>query len=1108
MAYGYDGETETWLRKANGGAVGYIGSAPSSYWDEDVYWSVGSFSYVGSGDINIDDTTWGVYDAASLTDYVSLAGLLTIGNLAVTEDGGGLVEYYWQAYNVLGDASLVMYNTQGYVNSVSYMDILPLGVDYFEVTAEPGSYVAISFEGVLHGAGLIDADGTTEIAITPINNSGMADIVITRPQYQPVIEQVQVAPLSGPFVTIEEIIVNAGSDDIIEFGETVYLTVTLKNVGTETASNVNMNLSENDGYVGLSDASENFGNIVPDGMVTRTNAYTFLVDTNVPNAHNIALDALISAGAETWESAMNLVAYAPELVFENVIVNDANGQVDPDETVQISVYIKNNGGANIDEVAAVLSYNQYDTYMQVIEGTDEVAGIGASSTGIFTFTISATADTPVGHVGQFLIELAGENDYSVNETFSLTVGLCFEDFESGGFTNYAWVTNWEISSESQEGVYAAVSSNHVDSSTSEMSTTLSVLASDEISFYYKVSSEGGYDYLKFYIDGSLQGEWSGEIAWTQASYPVSVGEHTFKWEYYKDGSVASGSDCGWIDYIVFPPIGVPEPANFVVTPLLFDVTVDENATATETLLLSNTGGGEVTYSISLTEITNRLEVAEYVVDIAADIAKKASIAAGLGIPVNDTENYVNATYETDMRPTNVTISCDGGSWQSEISWTIENSAGTVVASGGCPFSGNASLDNGTYTVNGTDSYGDGWNGNYLIITSDDGTEYLNWTIDTGTEGTTTFIVNEVPPISWLELSQYNGSLEGNQTDEIDVTFNTAGLNFGQTYTAEMIIANSFGNDIVIPISLLVGEGQTIVYGDVDGNGVVQAMDASLTLQSVVGLIDLDATQTTAADVDGNGAVQAMDASYILQYVVGLITEFPIEGGRVVVDLDEAGVSVSDFDISTIAVGETFTINISTSELLEEWNVTAFQFNFAFDGSLIEYSGYNLDGLLSDGGMAAVNAEDSNTISVGFAGAYPLVGAGAIIELEFTKLTAGNCTTLLSNFLFNTEIIVNLIDGEVLETEESDIQNISKLNGNYPNPFSSTTTISFNLNNKNTVNAEIEIFNLKGQLVKSFALVNGQTSVEWNATSQASGIYFYKMKTDGKYTSTKKMILLK
>ncbi|MBT6994516.1 MAG: T9SS type A sorting domain-containing protein, partial [Candidatus Cloacimonetes bacterium] len=288
----------------------------------------------------------------------------------------------------------------------------------------------------------------------------------------------------------------------------------------------------------------------------------------------------------------------------------------------------------------------------------------------------------------------------------------------------------------------------------------------------------------------------------------------------------------------------------------------------------------------------------------------------------------------------------------------------------------------------------------------------------------------------------------------------------------------------------------------------QAMDASLTLQSVVGLIDLDATQTTAADVDGNGAVQAMDASYILQYVVGLITEFPIEGGRVVVDLDEVVVSVSDFDISTIAVGETFTINISTSELLEEWNVTAFQFNFAFDGSLIEYSGYNLDGLLSDGGMAAVNAEDSNTISVGFAGAYPLVGAGAIIELEFTKLTAGNCTTLLSNFLFNTEIIVNLIDGEVLETEESDIQNISKLNGNYPNPFSSTTTISFNLNNKNTVNAEIEIFNLKGQLVKSFALVNGQTSVEWNATSQASGIYFYKMKTDGKYTSTKKMILLK
>jgi hypothetical protein len=72
-----------------------------------------------------------------------------------------------------------------------------------------------------------------------------------------------------------------------------------------------------------------------------------------------------------------------------------------------------------------------------------------------------------------------------------------------------------------------------------------------------VSSESNYDKLHFYIDGAEQGVWSGTVAWTQASYAVTPGEHTFKWSYTKDVSVNSGSDCAWIDEVEFPPISVP-----------------------------------------------------------------------------------------------------------------------------------------------------------------------------------------------------------------------------------------------------------------------------------------------------------------------------------------------------------------------------------------------------------------------------------------------------------------------------------------------------------------------------------------------------------------------
>jgi len=75
---------------------------------------------------------------------------------------------------------------------------------------------------------------------------------------------------------------------------------------------------------------------------------------------------------------------------------------------------------------------------------------------------------------------------------------------------------------------------------------------------------------------------------------------------------------------------------------------------------------------------------------------------------------------------------------------------------------------------------------------------------------------------------------------------------------------------------IIGTPQTILYGDVDGNGEIQAMDASLVLQNVVEFIEFEDWQIIAGDVDGNGEIQAFDTSLILQHTVGLISEFPVE----------------------------------------------------------------------------------------------------------------------------------------------------------------------------------------------------------------------------------------
>jgi RHS repeat-associated protein len=82
-----------------------------------------------------------------------------------------------------------------------------------------------------------------------------------------------------------------------------------------------------------------------------------------------------------------------------------------------------------------------------------------------------------------------------------------------------------------------------------MQTSVTVSDGEKMSFYWKVFSEQGYDYLQFYIDSTLKDQISGEVDWQQKSYSVAAGTHTLKWRYVKNGNTESGDDCGWVDFV-------------------------------------------------------------------------------------------------------------------------------------------------------------------------------------------------------------------------------------------------------------------------------------------------------------------------------------------------------------------------------------------------------------------------------------------------------------------------------------------------------------------------------------------------------------------------------
>ena len=152
------------------------------------------------------------------------------------------------------------------------------------------------------------------------------------------------------------------------------------------------------------------------------------------------------------------------------------------------------------------------------------------------------------------------------------------------------------------------------------------------------------------------------------------------------------------------------------------------------------------------------------------------------------------------------------------------------------------------------------------------------------------------------------------------------------------------------------------------------------------------------------------------------------------------------------------------------------------------------------------------------GDNPVEAAVAWTEYTYPLTNYMNSDVYLGIQCVSDDAFIFLVDDVMVRgVTPVDDENIpvlaTELFNNYPNPFNPETTIRYSV--KETSPITIEVYNLKGQLVRT--LVNeiktaGNYSVVWNGRDNnnqpvSSGVYFYKMNA-GKYSSTKKMILMK
>jgi len=121
-------------------------------------------------------------------------------------------------------------------------------------------------------------------------------------------------------------------------------------------------------------------------------------------------------------------------------------------------------------------------------------------------------------------------------------------------TDFYWDTGGKVNWFGQTSTYyygSDTAQSGTISHNEESWMQIGVQGPGTLKFYWKVSSEGSFDFLEFWIDNTRMDKISGTVDWQQKSYSISSGSHAVKWRYMKDGSVHSGSDCGWVDKVEF-----------------------------------------------------------------------------------------------------------------------------------------------------------------------------------------------------------------------------------------------------------------------------------------------------------------------------------------------------------------------------------------------------------------------------------------------------------------------------------------------------------------------------------------------------------------------------
>ncbi len=548
----------------NKGAIGFIGCSNDSYWDEDYFWSLGPGSI--TADPHYEETGLGAYDRLFHTHgespsdwYFTMGQINYAGNLAVSASNTVRKKYYWETYNLIGDPSVIPITGTPHIFNITLPDTLPNGLTSVTLDVDPFSYAAFTHSDTLCDAKFASATGSVTLQLPSLEDDSVL-FVLTGQNKRPLIKTIQISDVKEEFLNLNSTginDINGNNNKAADYGENIFLSVKISNLGSTDAHNVYGKISTTSGLISINNDSVYIGTLASKSEIELSDKLEITIAGNVPDLEVIPVTLTLTDLKTEKQYTIDITVHAPKLQIINYIIDDSsmgngNNVADPGETLSLIFRVRNFGTSDINGDLSVISTNENMTVVEpsVKSGVLQFGDIteipvivkisDKSATGSYIYLTSTLDCTP----------------YLISKNFTFRVGRIRESFETASFSVFPWINistvPWIITEGgSLDGSFAA-RSGPIDHNGSTSLVIRTVYPEpDSLRFYYKVSSELNYDFLSFSLNGTEVFKKSGDVPWTKKVIAVPAGVNNFEWKYYKDNTQSSGSDCAWVDMIDF-----------------------------------------------------------------------------------------------------------------------------------------------------------------------------------------------------------------------------------------------------------------------------------------------------------------------------------------------------------------------------------------------------------------------------------------------------------------------------------------------------------------------------------------------------------------------------